>query len=135
MIELKKSEVEPAEGAVEIPIFSVPVLGEDGKEVEKIFSIPDKVRPGVAMQYLFIARTMGIGIAESWLGEALLGAEGYQALINFPDLTQEQSDAIISSARAVVFGEVRPKETKNGRPSRTAAPRKRTSSTKRVNGS
>lgn len=123
MIELKTQE---AVDVAMVPIFSV-----NGK----VYEIPDKVRPGVAMKYLHYCRTRGIGIAESWLAEELLGVEGYEALLDFPDLTQEQSDAIITTARAVVFGEVRPKEKGNGRASGNAAPRKRSTSTKRANGS
>lgn len=128
MIELKTKEpVEGGEVIAMIEIFSL-----DGV----VYSIPDKVRPALSLQYLDMARKRGVGIAESWLAEELLGSAAYEALLNFPDITAENWEQAITIARAVAFGEVRPKEKTNGhRSSRTAPTRKRSAITKKESGS
>jgi hypothetical protein len=127
-----------------IELVSAPkAVDEDGNEVEAkvpmvelfsidgtAYSIPDKVRPALSLQYLRIARTQGVGIAEDWLADQLVGAEAYEALLNFPDITAEQITAVMRDARRVAFGETERESGKaNGRPASTRP--KRTTSRKR----
>ena len=129
MIELvTKTPVEGEEETATVDIFSL-----NGK----VYSVPDKVRPALSLQYLDMARKRGIGIAESWLAEELLGTEAYNALLYFPDISSEQWEDAIKAARAIAFGEVRPKATSNGngRRTRTAPARRRSSTSKKENGS
>ena len=130
MIELVTEK--PVDGEAE-EIAMIDLFSIDGK----VYQIPDRVRPTLSLQYLDMARRRGIGIAESWLAEELLGTEAYAALLYFPNITQDQWEDTIKAARAVAFGEVRPKATTNGNGARTktARPRKRSTTSKNENGS
>lgn len=105
MIELTTVDREQDDQAPEeedrIELFSI-----DGVS----YSIPNKARPNVGLQYLFLCRTEGIPIAESWLAEEMMGREAYLALISFEDLDPTDYQKVVEIARNVVFGETAPKE-------------------------
>lgn len=63
-------------------------------------------RPGVnvGLKYLHLNRTQGEAIAFDYLLEKLLGAEGYQALMDYDDLTQEQFQQICEVAAKLTLG-------------------------------
>lgn len=126
------------------PIVLVPRSEEEKATLERVvlftlgdkqYSIPKVVRPNVAMGYLYLSRTRGIAAAENWLGESLLGAEAFEALIGFDDLTQDQSNEIFRRAREVVFGKYDPKAQQSGNGSSTARPKRPSSKRKSTRGS
>jgi hypothetical protein len=49
-------------------------------------------------------RTQGEASGASYMLEALLGAEGYNALLNFDDLTEEDLEKIVNIAFGLVAG-------------------------------
>jgi hypothetical protein len=127
------------------PLVLQPRSDEERAKVKRVilfeldgvkYHVPNEPRPYVSMNYLYMARTSGVGRAESWLAEELLGPEAYQALLNFKDLTQDQSDAIFQRARAIVFGRRVPKaeEKPSGARSSTARPRKQSGKRKSTRG-
>lgn len=70
----------------------------------RVFSIPAKPRVSVALRYLWHARQYGEDRAAAELLEALLGAEGFEALVNYDDLTAEQFQAVLDAAQKVTLG-------------------------------
>lgn len=125
MIELKsKPEPEIADGEQGVEEPRIELFSIDGQ----VYTIPDKAKPNISLQYLYISRTQGVGIAESWLAERMLGSDGYLALINFADLESEDYNQVVAAARAVAMGEYRPKDQKKDLGS---GPRGRTAPVKR----
>lgn len=78
-----------------VELFSI-----DGKP----YFIPNKVRVNVGLKYLHQVRTTGDAAANSWLLEALLGEEGYQALLDYDDLTAEDLERVQAVAVEIVLG-------------------------------
>jgi hypothetical protein len=107
---------EEVDEPVMIELFSI-----DGRS----FSIEDRVRADVSLEYLYRCRRDGYGLAESWLLEKVLGNEAYVALMSFPQVTPEQVQTIVRGARATVFGEVQTTPGKEPGP-RAATPKKAT---------
>lgn len=130
MLELTTPKLDAeGEDTATIDVFSI-----DGK----VYTIPDKVRPSLTLRYLYVARTQGVGIAENWLAETMLGTDAFLALINLDNLDSEDYNKVIAVAKSVAFGEVRPKgQESNGSGShtKTAAAQKRSPSAKRATGS
>ena len=122
MIELETKTVVDAEDMEMVPIFSI-----DGV----VYSIPNKERPAVSYQYLLYIREKGLGWAESWLAEELLGKDGYQALLDYKGFSHELFDQITTAARDIVFGNRRPKVTSQSNGT-TQKPRR---TTRRASGS
>jgi hypothetical protein len=129
MIELVTPVTVDESNVERVELFSI-----DGKA----YTVPDQVQPNLSLQYLYMARTQGLGIAESWLAERMLGTEGFLALINFNALTTEEYNKVVTLARAIAFGEVRPKELMkangSGAASKTAPAKKRSATQKPDNG-
>ncbi len=69
-----------------------------------VYSIPDRPRVNLALKYLWLAKTRGEEIAGQWMLEELLGADAYQALMDFDDLTDTQFAAIMNRAQQVGLG-------------------------------
>lgn len=70
----------------------------------QVHTIPEKARFNIALKYLWLAKVDGEVLAGQWLLEELLGPEGYQALMNYDDLTEEQFGTIMTAAQKVVLG-------------------------------
>jgi hypothetical protein len=109
MFELAERKPIDGEEIQMIELFKISGIDAKGKPTEKVYNIPDRERPAVAVQYLYMVRKHGLGVAESWLAENLMGTEAYEALINLPGVTVDEIDQITNAAKAVVLGEVRPK--------------------------
>lgn len=109
----------PDDKVDQVPIFTL----EDENGEKKTYSIPDRVRAELSKQALHVARTQGMGIAEDWIAEQIFGREAWEALINYPGITDVQINAALAAGRAVVFGEVKPGPKANGRrqPAKRAA--------------
>lgn len=69
---------------------------------DKEYQIPTKIRPNQGLQIMHAFRTLGETGGVSFMLETLLGAEGYEALINFDDLTEEDLEAVIDVAFKLV---------------------------------
>lgn len=109
------------DGAPQIPVLRS-VTGAEDKRVPA-FSINGttyyiSTRPKVnkAIRYLHLTRTQGTEIAIDFMLGELLGEEGYEALMNFDDLTAEQLREVVNIASKVMTGAVEvPKDKqKNG---------------------
>lgn len=125
VIEITKPEEGEDLGYEMIPIFTLEGV---------TYSIPDRVRPNVSLKYIWMVRQSGPVAAEAWLGQQLLGEEGYVAYLNCDYITQEQSDAIFDAGRAVVFGEARPKSPPETPANTSTRQKARSNGTKRSNG-
>lgn len=79
----------------------------------KTYSIPRKPRINVALKFLDVAKREGQDLAAGFLLEEVIGREGYEALMDYEDLTPEQFQEIVLAAQKVVLGGLEgPKETK-----------------------
>ena len=78
-----------------------------------LYSILTKPKTNQSLQYLHLARTRGTEIAIDYAMEMLLGTEGYQALREFDDLTEEDLQAVVDAANRIMAG---PVEAPKGKP-------------------
>lgn len=91
MIEMKT----PEQTGNRIVLFSI-----DGRE----YDIPAKPRANIALKYLWEVKQRGQEVAAATLLEELIGAEGFQALMEYDDLTQDQLKTVMEAAQKVVLG-------------------------------
>ena len=85
------------------------------------YSILIKPRTNQGLKYVHLARTRGSEIAIDYMLEVLLGAEGYSALREFDDLTEDDLKAVIDAASRIMAGAVEAPKEKPGRGSRRSA--------------
>jgi hypothetical protein len=78
-----------------LEVFSI-----DGKP----YSIPSKPRRGLSLKYLKLARKEGTQAAVGWLLEEALGEEGYDALSDYDDLTNDQLQAVTRVVLTTTLG-------------------------------
>ncbi len=79
------------------------------------YQIPSKPRVNVALKYLWQARTVGEDHAAGELLESLLGPKGFQALVEYDDLTPEQFANILGAAQKVTLGAMEAAQGNSGR--------------------
>ncbi len=79
------------------------------------YSILTRPKVNAGLKYVHLARTRGSEIAIDYMLETLLGKEGYEALIDFDDLTEDNLKAVIEAASRIMAGAV---EAPKGKPSR-----------------
>jgi len=81
-----------------------------------MYSILTRPKTNVGLRYIHLARTRGSEIAVDFMLEVLLGEAGYQALMDFDDLTEDDLKAVIDAASKIMAGAVEaPKDQpKNG---------------------
>jgi hypothetical protein len=96
MIELD-STVEEEPNKERIPVFSI-----KGKS----YDMPAKIKPHVALKYLWLIKEQGSDYATAWLMEAVLGKEGFQALADYEPLTVAQLDHIKNIVQDAAMGAV-----------------------------
>lgn len=109
MIELTSANEQATPDAM-IDLFSI-----DGVT----YQIPAKPRVNIALKYLWHVRQYGEDRAAAELMEALLGAKGFQALVEYDDLSPEQFSQILSIAQQHVLGALEATRGNSGRgPSR-----------------
>jgi hypothetical protein len=82
------------------------------------YSILTQPRVNQGLKYVHLARTKGSEIAVDYMLEVLLGVEGYAALIEFDDLTEDDLKAVIDAASRIMAGAV---ETPKGKQPRGSA--------------
>ena len=85
------------------------------------YSILTKPRTNQGLKYVHLARTKGSEIAIDYMLEVLLGVEGYDALREFDDLTEDDLKAVIDAASRIMAGAVETPKEKPGRGSRRSA--------------
>lgn len=100
-----RSAVNPPEGE-RVPAFSINGV---------TYSILTRPRVNAGLKYIHLARTRGAEIAVDYMLETLLGEQGYQALMDFDDLTEADLTAVIEAASRIMAGAV---EGPKGRPAR-----------------
>lgn len=92
-------ELDTAEGeARDVPME--PLLKRDGVT----YSIPVKISADIALQYLELTTTVGVGAALVWGLKRLLGPDGYEALATFPNLTNAELGKISGYVQNKLFG-------------------------------
>ena len=93
--------------------MSLDFKSDKNKEVEQVeifsiegvpYSIPNKVKVNLQLKYLRELKLNGELQATYLLLETLLSPEGYEALMNYDDLTDEDFEAVVKVAQEVVFG-------------------------------
>jgi hypothetical protein len=94
MIELD-STVEEETTEDRVPLFSI-----DGTT----YDIPTEIKPHVALKYLWLLKERGSDYATAWLMETVLGKDGFQALVNYEQLTPAQFNAIKDAVQEAALG-------------------------------
>jgi hypothetical protein len=85
-----------------------------------VYTIAARTKANTGLKYIHLARTRGQEIAIDFMLETLLGAEGYEALREFDDLTEADLEAVIKAASRIMAGAVDPKEKQPRGPRRSA---------------
>jgi hypothetical protein len=85
------------------------------------YSILTRPKTNTGLKYIHLARTRGSEIAIDYMLETLLGREGYEALIDFDDLTEDDLKAVIDAASKIMAGAVEAPKDKQRRGSRRSA--------------
>jgi len=80
-----------------IPVFEID---------DVVYTMATKVKTNQGLQYMHLARTRGTEMAIDYAMEITLGKEGFQALREFEDLTEEDLAAVIEKATATLTGAV-----------------------------
>jgi hypothetical protein len=78
-----------------VTLFSI-----DGKD----YDIPAAIKPNDALRIMHVFRRQGDTSGISYMLEVLLGLEGYEALLNFDDLENDDLEKIIKIAFEMVAG-------------------------------
>lgn len=95
--------------------MSIALTSKSAEEVEQIelfsidgvsYTIPNKARVNVGLRYMKKMRDESGNAADAWLLEELVGKEGFEALMDYNDLTPEVLEAIVQAAAKVVLGEM-----------------------------
>lgn len=68
------------------------------------YTVEDRAKPALALKYLWMAKNKGESEAQLWLLEAILGEGGYEALMNYDQLTPAQLTAVMELAQQTVLG-------------------------------
>lgn len=66
------------------------------------YTIPTRVRPNKGLQVMHVFRQQGETAGVSFMLETILGTEGYNALMNFDDLEDDDLETIIEVAFKLV---------------------------------
>jgi|GEM_PF-3350133 len=70
------------------------------------YTIPRKPRANVGLKYLRDLRKVGENVAVSNLLVALLGEDGFDALVDYEDLTMEDLERVTTISQKIVLGEL-----------------------------
>ena len=99
------------DGVPQIPVLKsvkgaeperVPAFSIDGVTYE----ISTRPKVNKALRYLHISRTQGPDAGIDFMLGELLGEEGYEALMNFDQLTEEQLKDVVTIASRIMTGAV-----------------------------
>jgi hypothetical protein len=106
-----RSAINPPEGQ-RVPAFSI-----NGT----VYTIATRPKTNAGLKYIHLARTKGQEIAVDFMLETLLGTEGYQALMDFDDLTEQNLTDVITAASKIMLGAVEGPKGKQSAGSRRSA--------------
>lgn len=84
----------------EVLLFSI--TEDDGERRD--FYIPKKVKFAFSLRFMEMVEERGENAAGIWMLRQLLGDEGYEAIRDCDDVTQEQFERIVEIATAIVAG-------------------------------
>jgi hypothetical protein len=97
-----KEEAEPIEMVTLFEIDDTP------------YQVPKNPSPTVGLRYLKICKVEGAEAGAYFLLSCMLGEQGYDALMEYDQLTQDQYDFILTAAVRIATGKTeRPKGTRN----------------------
>jgi hypothetical protein len=68
------------------------------------YSVPTHTAPNMSLKYLWLLKKEGAAAANFYMLTVLLGEEGYEALMNYDDLSQEDYDAVLAAANKIMLG-------------------------------
>ena len=85
------------------------------------YTIATRPKTNAGLKYIHLARTRGQEIAVDYMLETLLGKEGYQALMDFDDLTEQNLTDVITAASKIMLGAVEGPKGKQSAGSRRSA--------------
>lgn len=77
------------------------------------YTIPSSVRPNKGLQIMHVFRQQGETAGVSFMLETILGTDGYNALMNFDDLEDEDLETIVEVAFKLVQDSQVSEKTKN----------------------
>ena len=101
-----------------VSLVTAPDREEERAELFEIdgqsYSIATKPRVNTALRYMHIARTQGTEAGIDYMLGVLLGAEGYEALMAFDDLTEQNLEQIITIAGQILGGKNNINMTRTG---------------------
>lgn len=86
-----------------------------------VYTIATRPKTNAGLKYIHLARTRGQEIAVDFMLETLLGKEGYQALMDFDDLTEQNLTEVIEAASKIMLGAVEGPKGKQSAGSRRSA--------------
>ena len=86
-----------------------------------MYSILTRPKVNAGLRYIHLARTRGSEIAIAFMLETLLGVEGWEALMAFDDLTEEDLEAVVDAASKIMAGAVEAPKDKQRKGSRRSA--------------
>jgi hypothetical protein len=78
----------------------VTVFSIDGTD----YTVPARPRPNIAVRFLWRQKEAGVMQAASELLESMLGTEGFKALSEYDDLTDEQFSQVLAIVQKVALG-------------------------------
>lgn len=90
------------------------------------YSVEVHPSPARSLKYLKLMRDEGADIATQYMLENLLGTEGYQALMEYEDLTDEQFEQVVTAASKIMLGSFEGPKEQQKRPQRRSRGSSRT---------
>jgi hypothetical protein len=69
-----------------------------------MYQVPKKPSPTIGLRFLSIMKHEGAEEAAYYMLTTMLGEEGYEALMNYEDLEQEQYDFVLQAAIRIATG-------------------------------
>lgn len=109
----KRAAVKPTVDGADLEFEPIRIAANDEIEEERVplffigddeYTIPKKIAPGVALQYLREARTHGREVATAPLLERVLGEDAYLALEQSKALTEDQMEWIVDKVLELALG-------------------------------
>jgi hypothetical protein len=91
---------------------------------DKEYQVPKNPSPTVGLKFLHIMKTEGSQAAAYFMLTTMLSPEGYEALMNYDKLTQEQYDFVLSAAVRIATGKTERPKGKQSRPPGSSGRRK-----------
>jgi hypothetical protein len=95
----------------------VPAFSINGE----VYTILTRPKTNAGLKYIHLARTRGDAVAVDFMLETLLGRDGYQALMDFDDLTEDNLKDVMEAASRIMLGTVEGPKGRQPKGSRRSA--------------